>query len=303
MISSDRTPDTDDALRRPMPTCLLGRTGWNVSRLVLGGVKWDTHLPEAEAVRLIRRAVELGVNAVDTAHGYGDGASERRLGLALEGLRDRVFVSTKTSDRTYDGARRQMDESLRRLRMERVDLMFVHALDDVEDLRRATGPRGVLRAIEEYRRAGRVRFVGASSHWHRESLWKLMEEYPLDVVLFAGGLVNQAYGYDYLERTLPLARARGIGTLSMKIFAAGRVKHAQDITPYLRYALHSGVDAFVIGADSVAQLEQTAAIVKSDPPPLTPAEQQALYPECRRITQGWDRGEFNWVSRYPAPPA
>lgn len=303
MTSSNRTPHADDALRRPMPTRPLGRTGWNVSRLVLGGVKWDTHLSEAEAVRLIRRAVELGVNGVDTAHGYGGGESERRLGLALEGLRDRVFVSTKTGDRSYDGARREMDESLRRLRMERVDLMFVHALDDAEDLRRATGPRGVLRAIEEYRAAGRIRFVGASSHWHRESLWKLMEEYPLDAVLFAGGLFNQAYGYDYLERTLPLARARGIATLSMKIFGAGRVKHAQDITPYLRYALHSGVDAFVIGADSITQLEQTVAIVKSGPPPLTPDEQRALYPECLRITRAWDRGEFNWVSHYTASGA
>ena len=293
----------EEALNLPMPSRPLGRTGWNVSRLVLGGVKWDTQLPEAEAVRLLRRAVALGVNAIDTAFIYGKGQSETRLGLALEGLRERVFVSTKVSDRSYDGARRQMDESFRRLRMERVDLMFMHALDDAADLKSILGRQGVLRAIEEYRAAGRIRWVGASSHWYRDSLWRLMEEYPLDAVLFAGGLFNQAYDYDYLETTLPLARRRGIATMSMKIFGAGRVKHAADVEPYLRYALHTGADALVIGCDSVAQLEQTVAIVKRQPPPLTPDEQRALYPECRRITQSWDAGEYNWVSHYVARAA
>lgn len=296
-------PKMEDALTLPMPTGPLGRTGWNVSRLALGGVKWDTQLPEAEAVRLLRRAVELGVNAIDTAFVYGKGQSESRLGLALEGFRERVFVSTKVSDRSYDGARRQMDESFRRLRMERVDLMFMHALDNGADLASILGRQGVLRAIEEYRAAGRIRFVGASSHWYRDSLWRLMEEYPLDAVLFAGGLFNQAYDYDYLETTLPLARRRGIATMSMKIFGAGRVKHAAAVEPYLRYALHTGVDALVIGCDSLAQLEQTVAIVKRQPPPLTPDEQRALYPECRRVTQSWDAGEYNWVSHYIARAA
>ncbi len=279
--------------RRP-----LGRTGWRVSELVLGGVKWDTHGSESEAVRLIHRALELGINAVDTAHTYGDGQSERRLGLALEGRREGVFVSTKVSDRTYDGARRQMDLSLRRLRMERVDLMFIHGLDNADDVARLLGRDGALRALEEYRAAGRLRFIGASSHWHRSSLLKLMAEYPLDVVLFPAGLFNQAYGYDYLGEALPLARRRGIGTMGMKVFAAGRVKHAASIEPYLRYSRHVGVDALVIGSDSVAQLEQTVGILRRRPGPLTAEEERALYPECRRITRSWDPGEFNWVSHY-----
>ena len=187
-------PQDDNTRTLPMPTRPLGRTGWNVSRLVLGGVKWDTQLAEADAVRLLRRAVELGVNAIDTAFIYGKGQSETRLGLALEGVRDRVFVSTKVSDRSYDGARRQMDESFRRLRMERVDLMFMHALDNEDDLKSILGRQGVLRAIEEYRAAGRIRFVGVSSHWYRDSLWRMMEEYPLDAVLFAVVRAGQAEG-------------------------------------------------------------------------------------------------------------
>ncbi len=295
-MMNEASPDSTSGpslLRRP-----LGRTGWQISELALGGVKWDTQCSEAEAVRLIRRAIELGVNAVDTAHAYGGGQSEMRLGLALEGLRDRVFVSTKVSDHTYDGARRQMDLSLRRLRMERVDLMFIHDLGDADDLARVRGRAGALRALEEYRDAGRIRFIGASSHWHRSSLLRLMEEYPLDVVLFPAGLFNQAYGYDYLNDVLPLARRRGIGTLGMKIFGAGRVKHAASIEPYLRYGRNTGVDAMVIGCDSIAQLEPIVSILRRRPGPLTLDEERALYPECLRITQAWDRGEFNWVSHY-----
>jgi aryl-alcohol dehydrogenase-like predicted oxidoreductase len=84
-------------------------------------------------VALIQRALELGVNTFDTAHIYADGESERRLGQALRGTSQPVFVSTKITDRTRDGARRQMDTSLQRLGMDRVDLMFVHGLDDEED--------------------------------------------------------------------------------------------------------------------------------------------------------------------------
>jgi aryl-alcohol dehydrogenase-like predicted oxidoreductase len=98
----------------PMPTRPLGKTGWQASVLTLGGVKWDTQLPAGDAVALIQRALELGVNTFDTAHGYGDGESERRLGQALCGASQPVFVSTKITDRTRDGARRQMDTSLQR---------------------------------------------------------------------------------------------------------------------------------------------------------------------------------------------
>src|SRR5258707_9739003 len=101
-------------LTTSMPTRPLGKTGWQASVLTLGGVKWDTNLPAADAVALIQRAVELGVTNFDTAHGYGDGESERRLGRALRGVSETVFVSTKTGDRTRDGARRQMDISLQR---------------------------------------------------------------------------------------------------------------------------------------------------------------------------------------------
>ena len=285
-------------LTSPMPTRPLGKTGWQASVLTLGGVKWDTHMPEANAIALIQRALELGVNTFDTAHGYGGGESERRLGQALRGIRVPVFISTKTDDRTRDGARRQMDISLKRLGMDCVDLMFVHGLDDEEDYRRVVGSNGVLRALEEYRSAGRIRLVGVSGHWYRQNMERILAEYPFDAVLCPVGLFNLAYRYSFADTVLPLARKQGMAAMGMKVFGAGRVKHAASIDPYLRYSLNLPVDTLVIGCDSVEQLEQTVGVVKSQLPPLSEEEQEALFPECHRVTQSWDRGEFNWVSHY-----
>ena len=298
MVAATQQVDLTALLTAPMPTRPLGKTGWQASALTLGGVKWDTQIPEIDAIALIHRALELGVNTFDTAHGYGNGESERRLGRALRGTGQSFFVSTKIGDRTRDGARRQMDTSLGRLGMDRVDLMFVHGLDNDDDYRKVLGPNGVLRALEEYRAAGRIRFAGVSGHWYKHNIERILSDFTFNAVLCPVGLFNLAYRYTYVDSIFPLARQRGMATMGMKVFGAGRVKHAASIEPYLRYSLHQPVDSLVIGCDSLAQLESTVRVIKSQPPPLGVAEQEALFPECRRITQAWDKGEFNWVSHY-----
>jgi uncharacterized protein len=292
-----------EILQAPMPQRPLGQLGWQASVLTLGGVKWDTKCTDEEAAALIHRAMELGVNTFDTAWGYGNGESERKLGLALEGVRDKVWVNTKTIDRTYDGAKQQIETSLQRLRTDRVDLLFVHSLDSEEQYRQIMGPNSVLKAIEEYRAAGHIGYVGVSGHWVKHVMARIIQEYPFDAVLFPIGLFNAAYGYSFLETVLPLAREQGMAVLGMKVFGAGRVKMAQSIEPYVRYSLNQAVDTAVIGFDSIAQLEQTVSIVKSDPEPLTGAEEQALYPEALAATQSFDELEFDWVSHYKAQAA
>lgn len=287
-----------DILRREMPRRPLGRTGHTASVLTVGGVKWDTRLTDAEAVELLHRAMDLGVNTLDTAHAYGNGESERKMGLAIEGHRDQVFLCTKTADRTYDGAMRQMELSFRRLRTEVVDLMFVHSVDTAEQGEQILQPNSVLKAIEELKQAGHIRFIGVSGHWVKHVMLRLLQEYPFDAVLFPAGLFNAAYRYSFVEDVLPYARQRGIAVLGMKVFGAGRVAHASTIEPYLRYSLHLPLDTAVIGFDSIRQLEETVRIVKSQPPPLSQAEIQTLLPECLAVTQEWNEGEFDWVSHY-----
>ncbi len=293
------TPQSsENTLLAPMPRRPLGRLGWNASVLTLGGVKWDTDCTDAEAVALIHRAMELGVNTFDTAHIYGDGESERKLGLALEGRRDQVWLNTKVIDRTYDGAMRQMETSFKRLRTDHVNLMFVHSLDSEEQRQQIMGPNSVLKAVEELRATGHIRHIGISGHWVKDVMARILTEYAFDAVLFPIGLFNHAYNYRFVDTVLPVARERGMAVFGMKVFGAGRVKHAASVEPYLRHALHVPVDTMIIGSDSVEQLEQKVRIIKSNPPTLSEAEREALVPEAIAVTESWDKGEFDWISGY-----
>ena len=290
-----------DPLLSPMPTRPLGSLGWNASLFTLGGVKWDTQRTDTEAVALVHRAMELGVNTFDTAHAYGDGESERKLGLALEGVRDRVWVNTKAIDRTYDGAKRQIETSLKRLRTDYVNLLFVHSVDTEEQYRQIMGPDSVLKAIQEFQAAGHIRHVGVSGHYVRNVMTRMIQEFPFEAVLFPVGLFNIAYDYTFLDTVLPEAKRRNIAVLGMKVFGAGRVKKAASLEPYLRYSLNLPIDTAVIGTDTIAQLEENIRLVKSNLPPLTEREQSEILPEALAITQEWDEGEFGWVTGYSEP--
>lgn len=281
-----------------LPTRPAGSTGRSVSRLTVGGVKWDSRIPEAEAIDLLTHALERGVTSFDTAHAYGGGESERRLGLALQGRFSDVFVSTKITDRTRQGAKDQLRISLERLGTDHVDLVYVHSLEDDGDFDRVTGEDGPLRALRECREEGLLDFIGVSGHWYRDNMRRLIDVEPLDALLFPVGLFNRAYGHDYTSTVLPAARAKGIATFGMKVLGAGRAQHVADIGPYLRYSLQQPIDSLVIGCDSRSQLDQLVEIIVSEPPSLSDAQCDALAEECRRVTQDWDKGEFNWVSHY-----
>jgi predicted aldo/keto reductase-like oxidoreductase len=184
-----------------------------------------------------------------------------------------------------------------------VDLMFVHSLDTEEQRRQILAPNSVLKAVEEFRAAGHIRYVGISGHWVRDAMARIVQDYAFDAVLFPAGIFNVAYDYSFFENVLPLARERNMAVLGMKIYGAGRIKHASSIEPYLRYSLNQPIDTAVIGVDSIPQLEQTVRIVKSLPAPLSEAEQAALLPEALAITQQWDEGQFAFVEGYKPAPA
>lgn len=301
---SGREPLADKgetALYAPMPTHPLGNFKWDASCFTLGGVKWDVKCSDSEAVALVDRARELGINTFDTAHVYGGGESERKLGLALKGSRQSVWINTKSGDRSYDGAMREIETSLKRLRTDYIDLFFVHSMDTEEHYRQIMAPNSVLKAVEEVKAAGHIRHVGVSGHWVRDVMARIIQEYPFEAVLFPIGLFNYAYQYMFTDTVLPIAKQRGMATLGMKVYGAGRIKHARSLEPYLRYALHQGVDTAIIGCDSIAQLEQTVGIVKSQPEPLPEAEARALFPEALDITREWDDHEFAWAQGYPRP--
>lgn len=287
-------------LNAPMPTRQLGRIPWQASRFAIGGVKYDTQLEQDDVNALVHRALDLGVNVVDTAFAYGGGASETKLGIALEGRRQEVFLCSKTIDRSYDGAMFQMETSFQRLKTDVIDLMYLHGIDDEDEYQRSTAPEGSLRAITELRDAGRIRHIGLSGHWVRHIIKRLVLEFPFDAILVPVGIFNHAYDYRFVDTVVPVARERGMAVLGMKVFGAGRARHAASIEPYLRYSLNQDADSLVIGVDSIQDVEQIVGIVKSGPPALSDEELAATTAEALAISQEWGPGEFPWVHHYTA---
>jgi aryl-alcohol dehydrogenase-like predicted oxidoreductase len=196
----------------------LGKTGVSVSAFGLGGESALYKLSD-KAVRLVRRAYSLGVNYFDTAPLYQD--SELVYGEALQGIRDKVFLATKTDQRDYDGAWRQFEASLRRLRVPWVDLLQIHHLDFMDEVDAILDPRyGALRMAEEARAQGLTRFVGVTGHSDPQVLLAAIERHPFDTILMA---LNPAEVHieSFQKDLLPRAVELDLGILAMKVFARG----------------------------------------------------------------------------------
>jgi len=255
----------------------LGRTGLQVSVLALGGVKYN-QLPDAKAAAVVSRAIDLGITYIDTGYSYTD--SERKIGQVLPERRGEVAVASKTRCRDRDGARREIDESLRRLRTDTIDVYQVHQLMTEDDLTQLTGPDGALKAFEEARAGGAVRFIGVTGHTRPEILVRAMEEYPFDTVLCALGPMHAAVR-PFHETVVPAATARGVGVLGMKVMAyAFLTEHAEAALRFV--AGQDGISAAVVGMDSVEQVEANVAVARNLTP-LSAAERDELLTAARDI--------------------
>lgn len=255
-----------------IPQRLLGKTGAQVTALGLGGVCWNLLEEDRAAVAVVHRAIDLGITYLDTASSYKE--SERRLGLALkERDRSRLFIATKCLKRSGDELKREIEESFARLDLEVIDLMQVHAIDQERTLDEVLRPDGALRVIEEYRRAGKIRFVGLTGHTHPEIFAKMIGEYDFDTLLNPLGPINRVWN-DFTPN-IAAAHAKNMGVIAMKVMAAGKVP-AEDRSLYLRYALTPPVDVAIVGMDSVAQVEENVRVAENFAPLSALEEKQVL---------------------------
>jgi len=221
----------------PIPTLPFGRTGHRSTRLLFGAAAL-ANVSQAEADRALERILELGINHVDTAASYGD--AELRLGPWLERHRPRVFLATKTRERTYEAARQEVYRSLERLRVDQLDLLQLHNLVKEDEWELALSERGALRALVEARDAGRVRFLGVTGHgtrvaaMHRRSL----ERFDFDSVLlpYNHSLMQDAtYAADF-EALLATCRERGVAVQTIKSVALRRWREGETPTTSTWYA-------------------------------------------------------------------
>ena len=269
----------------PMPERPLGRTGHRVRLFSLGG---QATLEKAgtrdAAVALIHRAIDLGVNYIDTAAAYGRGISQTYIGEVMATRRGEVFLASKTHDRTRDGSLRLLEESLRLLRTDHLDLWQLHNVRTGEDLDRIFGPGGALEALQRARDEKTVRFLGITGHYDPAILTQGITRFDFDTILMA---LNPAdpHHLPFAAELLPLAQAKQMGVIGMKIPARGRLFREGGVTSMrdaMRYVLSLPVSTVIVGCDTVAQLEENVEIAKHFEP-LAPGAMARL----ERLTAGY----------------
>ena len=260
---------------RPMPMRALGTTGLKTSLFGLGCHPLGRgKLKDADAVKVIRRAYELGVTYFDTAPSYGRGRSEARVGEALAKVRDRVLIATKTLARDKKGALAELDESLKRLRTDHVDVWQFHALADTSATDSILAKGGALEAAVEAKKAGKVRFVGITGHADPTVFVDAMKRHDFDTLLIPLNCIDPHHR-SFEKIALPVAQKTGIGTVAMKVFCSGKLP-AQKIVPAeacLRYTYGLPISTCIVGADTIPYVELAAHVARNGTP--MPDEERA----------------------------
>lgn len=246
-----------------LPTRPLGRTGHDVTLFALGGEGvLRTHGRVQDAAAVIHRALDRGVNYCDTAPAY-DGSMDY-YGAALGERRTEVFLASKTHDRTRDGSLRLLDDSLRRLRTDRLDLWQLHDLRTTRDLSAIFSKGGALEALLQARDEQRVRFLGITGHHDPAILMEAMRRFDFDTVLVA---LNAAdiHRLSFLKTVLPEAARRGMGVIGMKAYGAGTLLEERGLSTdeALGYVLSlPGVSTVVIGCQTPEEVDDNARIAR-----------------------------------------
>ena len=286
-MRSRRNPD------KPVPTRPLGATGEDVSILGLGGYHLGTIKSEREAGRLVHAAIDAGVTFMDNAWEYHDGRSEVLMGKAIADRRDRVFLMTKvcTHGRDRREAMRQLDTSLKRLKTDYLDLWQVHECVYANDPERHFASGGVIDALEQARRQGKVRFVGFTGHKHPEiHLAMLAYAFPFDTCQLPLNCFDSSFR-SFEHDVLPKLLSRRIAPIGMKSLGGdGRQVKKKVITAEegLRYALSLPVATVVSGIDSMRVLRQNLAVARGFRP-MTARQMAALR---RRVADEASDGRY-----------
>jgi aryl-alcohol dehydrogenase-like predicted oxidoreductase len=279
-----------------IPYRTLGRTGERVSAIGLGG--WHLGLERVDeplSLRIIRTAIDRGINFLDNCWDYNDGASETRMGKALrDGYRQKVFLMTKIDGRSYAEAMRQLDQSLERLRTDCIDLVQHHEILRYDDPHRIFDEEGANRALVDGQRAGKIRYIGFTGHKDPH-----IHLYMLDVAREHGFLfdtvqmplnVMDAHYRSFGKLVLPELVKQGTGVLGMKPMANGIILKSKTVSPMecLRYALNLPTSVVITGVDSMEILDQACEAARTFRP-LSDPELTALLSKTAKAAA---RGEF-----------
>jgi uncharacterized protein len=252
----------------PLPSRILGRTGTKVSILAFGcGSRFLMYQDEDEALAALNRAIDLGISYLDTAYAYGDGKSESRVGDVMTTRRKEVWLATKIPDRTRDEFLRRLEGSLKRLRVDHVDLVHIHSLRQADDLAKIEAPDGALKGALEAREQKITRFIGMTSHTNGEVMAQAIQRHDLDCVQMA---LNPSRNGRFEEIALPAAKQKNLGIIAMKVtgqeYLLGSGSGKSDMNSLLRYSMSLPVATAVVGMPRLDMLEHNIEVARSFSP-------------------------------------
>lgn len=296
MFASILRAQTDTPQAQGMIYRQLGRTGERVSAIGLGGYHiGKSSIPEQDSIQLIRQAIDRGITFLDNCWDYNDGASEIRMGKALQGgYRNKIFLMTKIDGRTKAAATQQIDESLSRLQTDHVDLMQFHEVIRLEDPDRIFADGGAMEAMLAARQAGKVRYIGFTGHKDPYVHLRMLDEarqhnFHFDTVQMPLNVMD-AHFRSFTHEVLPVLTKEGIAPLGMKCFGDHHILDSNSVQPIeaLHYCLNLPISVQITGIDSEQILDQAFQAARTFKP-LSESEVSALLERTKPFAQ---QGKF-----------
>ncbi len=278
----------------PVPKRTLGRTGEKVSIIGLGG--YHLGVPdEAESLRIIRMALDSGVNFLDNCWDYNDGQSEIRMGKALrDGYRQKAFLMTKIDGRTKKAAAEQIEESLRRLQTDHIDLLQFHEVIRDTDPDRIFAPGGGMEAVLEAKKQGKIRFIGFTGHKSPDIHLKMLNtafahQFTFDAVQMPLNVMDAHYD-SFEKKVLPVLVQHDIGVLGMKPMGDKIILKSKTATPVecLHYSMNLPTSVVITGCDAMNILQQALDAARS----FRPMDQGEVASLLAKTAPAAGKGEF-----------
>ena len=306
--SKPELPDLSDrpkeVMRGDMRYRQLGRTGEEVSLIGVGGFHIGVQKDEAESIKIIRSAIDAGVTFMDNSWDYHDGASEERMGKALrDGYRKKVFLMTKIDGRTKEAAAKQIDESMKRLQTDVIDLLQHHEIIRMEDPDRIFAEGGAMEAFLDAKKAGKIRYIGFTGHKDPLVHLRMLEiaakhHFHFDTVQMPLNIMDAQFR-SFADKVVPVALKEGIGILGMKSMGSGIILKSTVVTPVecLHYAMTLPTSVVITGIDRMDVLNQDLEAVRTFKP-LTEEQVTALMKKTSEAAADGKYELFKTTSRF-----
>ncbi len=264
----------------------LGKTGYKATVLGFGGAYLNKEITKEDAVSVLHKAIDSGINYIDTAANYGDGLSEEYIGEVMKTRRKEAFIATKTDLRGKDESAEQINTSLRKLRTDFLDLTQLHCVNTEAELKKVMARNGSLSAVVEAKEAGKTRFIGITAHnW--PVLAAALEVYPFDTVLLPLSALDYSF-YDFSTMILPVVEKHNIGVIGMKSLGGGVLSGGGILRDYLSvkecltYSFSMPAVVTVVGMKSVAEVEENVAVARSFVS-MKPEELDSMHAEVKAV--------------------